>query len=174
MDINMAGRMGTNYMTNHSTVGLCSDRCLSAMLGYQVLALFNICFVDHCLVLGAALLLLVALLLSVGGTLLLRHVLNHGVALWHGVSGTLLLCLSHIVSHMFSVADSLRNSMALLAGHHLIGHLAPGLGIVAIASAMAIGIPIPTTMAIVPTIARVSISIRIGISLCICRGFCFC
>merc|ERR1719483_668511 len=76
------------------------------MLGHNILALLHIGCVHHSLVLSTALLLMVALLLSMGGTLL--------------------FVLSNIVGHMLGVAHSLRHSVALLAGHNLIGHMAPG------------------------------------------------
>ena len=67
----------------------------------------------------------------------------------------------HIVSNMFSVTNSLRYSMALLACDHLIGEMTPG-SIVTIA----ISISTTSTMSIVVTVAWVTV--------CICCGFCFC
>ena len=123
----------------------------------------------HSLVLIGALLLMVALLLCMGGTLLLRHLLHHSVALRHRVCGALLLMLNHIVCDMLGVTDSLRYSMALLAGHNLISHLAFG-SIVTIAFAISIRISISSvsTMTIVPTIAWVSICFSISISIRLC------
>jgi len=156
-----------NHMTNNSTVCLSGDGCLCAVVSDDVLALLHIGGVHHSLVVSVALLLLVTLLLCVGGTLLLRHMLDHSVALWHRVSGTLLLSLSHIVSHVLSVTDSLWHGVTLLAGHDLIGHVTLG-SIVTMSSTMGVWIAISTTMTIVTTIARV------GICFGISRGFSFC
>jgi len=155
-----------NHMTNNSTVCLSGDGCLCAVVSDDVLALLHIGGVHHSLVVSVALLLLVALLLCMGGTLLLRHMLDHSVALWHRVSGTLLLSLSHIVSHVLSVTDSLWHGVTLLAGHDLIGHVTLG-SIVTMSFTMGVWIAISATMAIVTTIARV------GICFGISRGFSF-
>ena len=63
----------------------------------------------------------------------------------------------HIVSNMFSVTNSLRYSMALLACDHLIGEMTPG-------SIVTIAISTMSTMSIVVTVAWVTV--------CFC--FCFC
>ena len=70
---------------------------------------------------------------------------------------------------MLGVADSLRYSMALLAGHNLISHVAFW-GIVTIAFAISIRISISSmsTMTVVMTITWISICFGISIS----RGFC--
>ena len=57
----------------------------------------------------------------------------------------------HIVSNMFSVTNSLRYSMALLACDHLIGEMTPG-------SIVTIAISTMSTMSIVMPIARVTVS----------------
>ena len=188
MNIMMSNNMSINRtpknVVNNSTVCLSGYMCLSAMLGHDILALLHIGCVHHSLVLSAALLLLVALLLCMGGTLLLRHSLHHSVALRHRVGGTLLLMLStanikyeaqysqgeahlHIVGHMLGVAHSLRHSVALLAGHNLIGHMAPGC-VVTISLSICIWIAIspPCTVPIVTTISWISICRGISIGLC--------
>merc|ERR1739838_1294862 len=66
-----------NYMTNNSTVCLSGDGCLCAVVSDDVLTLLHIGCGHHSLVVSVALLLLVSLLLCVGGTLLLRHMLDH-------------------------------------------------------------------------------------------------
>lgn len=168
MPISMDLYRFTNHsvLTNNSTVGLSGDRCLCTVLSGDILALLHIGCVHYSLVVSAALLLLVALLLCMGSTLLLRHLLDHSVALRHRVSGTLLLILSHIVSHVLCVTDSLGHSVTLLTGHNLIGHMALGC-IVTIAFTMGIWIAISTTTAIVMTISR------IGICFGISRGISF-
>merc|ERR1719312_2272665 len=105
---------------------------VSAVLGDNILALLHIGGVHHGVVLGGALLLLVALLLCMCSTLLLRF--------------------SYIVSNMFCVTNSLRYSMALLACDHIIGEMTPG-SIVTIA----IAISTMSTMSIVMTVAWVTI-----------------
>jgi len=161
----MCNNMGINWssyhMIHHSTVCLCGDMCLSAVLGHDILALLHVGGVHHCLVLGGALLLMMALLLRVGGTLLLWHLLHHSVALRHSVCGTLLLVLSYIVGHMLSVANCFGHGVTLLGCDHLIGHMA----LWSIVS-MGIGITISTTpaMPIIMTIAWISFSCSV------CRG----
>jgi len=168
MSNNMSINRATKNMVNNSTMCLGGYMCLSAMLGHDILALLHIGCVHHSLVLSAALLLLVALLLCMGGTLLLRHSLHHSVALRHRVGGTLLLVLSNIVGHMLGVAHSLRHSVALLAGHNLIGHMAPGC-IVTISASIWVAISTTCTVPIVTPISWISICRGISRGLCFSR-----
>ena len=71
---------------------------------------------------------------------------------------------------MLGVAHSLRYSMALLAGHNLVSHMAFGC-IVTIAFSISIRISISSmsTMTIVPTIAWVSICFGFSGGLCLSR-----
>jgi len=156
MSNNMRIHRASYHMVHHSTVSLSGNMSVSTMLSNNILALLYIGGVHHSVVLGGALLLLVALLLCMSGTLLLCHLLHHCVALRHCVCSTLLFMFSNIISGMFCVTHSLRYSMALLGCHHLIGKMTPG-------SIVTISISSMSTMAIVMTIAWVTF----------CCGFCF-
>ena len=141
------------------------------VLCHDILALLHIGCVNNSLLLSGALLLLVELLLCMAGTLLLRHLLHHSIAPGHRGYGALLLMLNHIVCDMLCVADSVRYSKALLAGHNLIFHMAFG-SKVTIAFFISIGISISSTSSTttVPAISWVSIcfSIRSSISIGLC------
>merc|ERR1719278_1756858 len=152
MNIMMSNNMRINrtsyHMVHHSTVSLCGNMSVSTMLSNNILALLYIGGVHHSVVLGGALLLLVALLLC--------FLLHHCVALRHCVCSTLLFMFSNIVCNMFCVTHSLWHSMALLGCHHFIGQMTPW-------SIVTISISTMSTMAIVMTIAWVTF----------CCGFCF-
>ena len=101
MNIMMSNNMRINrtsyHMVHHSTVSLGGDMSVSTMLSNNILALLYIGGVHHSVVLGGALLLLVALLLCMSGTLLLCHLLYHCVALRHCVCSTLLFMFSTVI-----------------------------------------------------------------------------
>merc|ERR1719206_1641651 len=157
MGNNLRINRSSYHMVHHSAVSLGGNMGVGAVLGNNILALLHIGGVHHCVVLGGTLLLLVALLLCMCGTLLLQYLLYNCVALRHCVCSTLLLRFSYIVSNMFSVTNSLRYSMALLACDHLIGEMTSG-------SIVTIAISTMSTMSIVMTIAWVTV--------CICCSFC--
>ena len=84
-------------MVYHSAVSLGGNMSVGAVLGNNILALLHIGGVHQGVVLGGALLLLVALLLCMCGTLLLQYLLHYCVALRHCVCSTLLLRLSSAI-----------------------------------------------------------------------------